>query len=140
MDIICDDNIYTWVANYEQQFGKPISLEDLQTLAQCISDDTPFGEKASIKLADWIMNFVRSGRLVISSDIYETVNHPSHYTQGEIECINAIRASMSYDAFCGYLKGNVIKYLWRYENKNSPVEDLEKAKWYTNKLLENLVK
>ncbi len=65
----------------------------------------------------------------------DVVNHPSHYTSGSIECIDAIQSSMSYEAFCGYLKGNVLKYLWRYKNKNNPVEDLEKAKWYLEKLI-----
>ena len=64
------------------------------------------------------------------------VDHPSHYTQGDIECIDAIKASMSEEAFEGYLKGNEIKYLWRYRYKNNPVEDLRKAKWYHDKLLE----
>ena len=45
------------------------------------------------------------------------VNHPPHYTNGDIECIDAMRASMSHIEFCGYLKGNVIKYLWRYRDK-----------------------
>ncbi len=66
----------------------------------------------------------------------DPVNHPSHYTSGEIECIDAIRASMSHEAFCGFLKGNVIKYLWRYQTKDKPIEDLQKADWYLTKLEE----
>lgn len=65
----------------------------------------------------------------------DMVNHPPHYTQGGIECIEAIRASMSAEAFKGYLKGNQIKYLWRYEHKGKH-QDLQKALWYLNKLLE----
>ena len=66
------------------------------------------------------------------------VNHPSHYTQGDIECIDAIKASMSKKEFLGYLKGNVQKYVWRYEQKDNPVQDLEKAQWYLKKLLEEV--
>lgn len=66
----------------------------------------------------------------------DPVNHPSHYTQGDIECIDAIEASMTFDAFCGYLKGNVQKYLWRYESKGKLIEDLEKAQWYISKLID----
>jgi hypothetical protein len=62
------------------------------------------------------------------------VNHPSHYTQGDIECIEAIEASMSKDAFKGYLKGNIMKYLWRYEQKGG-LESLQKAEWYLKELL-----
>jgi hypothetical protein len=64
----------------------------------------------------------------------DVVNHPSHYTQGDIECIEAIEASMSKDAFKGYLKGNIMKYLWRYEQKGG-LESLQKAEWYLKELL-----
>ena len=66
----------------------------------------------------------------------DPVNHPGHYTNGDIECIDAIKASMTSGAFCGYLKGNVEKYLWRYQLKKNPVEDLEKANWYLNRLID----
>lgn len=65
----------------------------------------------------------------------EKVDHPPHYTKGGIECIDGIKASMSLEAFEGYLKGNVIKYLWRYIYKNGS-EDLNKAQWYLTKLIE----
>lgn len=60
----------------------------------------------------------------------DNINHPSHYTQGGIECIDAIRASMSEEEYKGYLKGNVLKYLWRYKQKGKPYEDLMKADTY----------
>ena len=66
----------------------------------------------------------------------DQVNHPNHYTSGGIECIDAIRASMSPDEFRGLLKGNVIKYIWRYRLKGKPVQDLEKAAWYLQRLIE----
>lgn len=70
--------------------------------------------------------------------VTDNVNNPAHYTAGDIECIDAIKASMDHDSFCGYLKGNVVKYMWRYQLKNSPIEDLEKAKWYLNRLIDEL--
>ena len=70
----------------------------------------------------------------------DNVNHPSHYTQGGIECIDAIKASMTFHEFFGYLKGNVIKYLWRYRMKGRAKEDLQKAKWYLNRLEEEYSK
>lgn len=69
---------------------------------------------------------------------FDTVNKPAHYNQSGIECIVAIEASMSNEQFCGYLKGNIIKYMWRYEDKNK-IEDLKKAQWYLNKLIEKYV-
>lgn len=65
----------------------------------------------------------------------DNVNRPSHYTQGGIECIDAIKASLSEEAYKGYLKGNIEKYLWRYEHKSNPVEDLKKAQWYLERLI-----
>ena len=47
----------------------------------------------------------------------ERINTPSHYTNGRVECIDAIEASMSKEQFIGFLKGNVQKYLWRFDNK-----------------------
>jgi hypothetical protein len=61
------------------------------------------------------------------------VNHPPHY-QGSIECIEAIEASMSPEAFKGALKANVMKYVWRYETKGG-LESLQKAQWYLTRLI-----
>ena len=61
--------------------------------------------------------------------------NPSHYKQGEIECIQAIKSATTnkqgLEAFC---VGNVIKYLWRYESKGG-LQDIEKAKWYLDRLI-----
>lgn len=65
----------------------------------------------------------------------DMVNHPPHYTDGSVECIDAIRASMSDTAYAGFLKGQVLKYMWRYEKKVNPVEDLKKADWYLQRLI-----
>ena len=64
----------------------------------------------------------------------DVVNNPEHYNTGNIECIDAIEESMSSHAFKGYLKGNCMKYLWRYDYKGKQVEDLQKAGWYLQKL------
>lgn len=60
--------------------------------------------------------------------------NPSHYKQGSVECIDAIESAMNQEKFKGYLKGNILKYIWRHENKGG-VEDLKKAMWYLNKLI-----
>lgn len=67
----------------------------------------------------------------------DLVNNPSHYNQSGIECIQAIEASLTKEhPFSGMLKGNVIKYLWRYIYKGNPLQDLRKARWYLDKLIE----
>ena len=68
----------------------------------------------------------------------DAVNNPAHYASGEIECIDAIKASMTAEAFRGYLKGNVQKYMWRYEKKVNSAEDLKKAQWYQARLIKEL--
>lgn len=68
--------------------------------------------------------------------MHDPIN-PSHYTAGGLECIEAIEASMSEEAFRGFMKGNCIKYLWRYERKNG-AEDLRKAQWYLQRLTEEV--
>ena len=67
------------------------------------------------------------------------VENPDHYNTGAIEAIEAIRASMPSEQFFGYLKGNVMKYLWRYDYKEKPIEDLRKADWYLNRLIDVLI-
>lgn len=76
----------------------------------------------------------------LSQDIIEadTVNSPTHYTKGEIECIDAIKSAViGKNGFEAYCVGNITKYLWRYEEKGG-VESVKKAEWYLKKLLEEL--
>ena len=65
---------------------------------------------------------------------FDNVDRPMHYAAGSIECIDAIEAQLSTEEFRGYLKGNVIKYLWRETHKGG-VESLKKANWYLNKII-----
>ena len=66
---------------------------------------------------------------------FDPVEKPVHYAAGSVECIDAIEAQMTPEEFRGYLKGNVVKYLWR-ERKKGGKESLKKAKWYLNKLID----
>lgn len=65
----------------------------------------------------------------------DIVNHPNHYNSYSREVIDTMQGSMTPEEFKGYLKGNVMKYINRYQFKNG-VEDLKKAQWYLNKLTE----
>jgi hypothetical protein len=60
----------------------------------------------------------------------DMVNKPPHYTQGDIECIDAIRAALGHDNFVTFLRGQVIKYQWRLGHKGPALEDAQKANWY----------
>lgn len=66
----------------------------------------------------------------------DKVNHPNHYTFGNIEVINYIRDKMTPDEFQGYCMGNILKYVSRHKHKNG-VEDLKKAQVYLGWLIES---
>ncbi|MAA63848.1 MAG: hypothetical protein CL581_03585 [Alteromonadaceae bacterium] len=68
----------------------------------------------------------------------DQVNKPQHYTAGGVETIDAIEASMSPEGFADYLKGNILKYLWRYKHKGKPEQDLRKARWYLDRLIKRV--
>lgn len=63
------------------------------------------------------------------------VTHPSHYTQGGIECIQAMEAAFGKEAVATWSKLNAFKYIWRAVHKNG-MEDIDKAIWYLNKYKE----
>lgn len=68
----------------------------------------------------------------------DQVNHPPHYTQSSIECIDAIDAAITdKPGHEAYYVGTIIKYLWRYNSKGG-VESLEKGRWYLDRLIEKL--
>jgi hypothetical protein len=79
-----------------------------------------------------ILNSYRSKAVKVIKD---NVNHPSHYTQGAIECIDAIKEAtkglFGIEAVC---TANIIKYVWRWKFKNG-IEDLRKADWYLQRLI-----
>jgi len=66
----------------------------------------------------------------------DKVNHPAHYTQGEIECIDAIEAAtIGLEGMEAVCTSQIIKYSWRWKHKNV-VEDLKKARYYLDYLIE----
>lgn len=69
----------------------------------------------------------------------ETQVGGTHYTTKSIQPWEAMQAWMSEDEFCGFLRGNCLKYLVRYKDKGG-VEDLRKARHYLDKLIEMNVK
>lgn len=66
----------------------------------------------------------------------DNVNHPTHYNKGTMECLDVIKACLSDSEFKGFLKGNVLKYMYRKGDKGDALEDLNKACWYAKKLME----
>ncbi len=69
----------------------------------------------------------------------DMVDNQPHYNNGGIECIEAIEAMLSRDEYIGYLRGNALKYMWRFRYKSKPFEDLRKARWYEERLMKFLL-
>jgi|TARA_R100000773_G_scaffold9978_1_gene9293 hypothetical protein len=74
---------------------------------------------------------------IYNQDDGDEVNSPFHYRQGNIECIEAMKAMLG-DGFEYYLQGAILKYLWRYHYKGKPEQDLQKAHWYLELLQETV--
>ena len=64
----------------------------------------------------------------------DPVNHPSHYTKGCVECIDAMEAAFGIEIVQHFCVCNAFKYVFRHLNKNG-LEDINKAAWYLNKYL-----
>ena len=67
--------------------------------------------------------------------VKDNVNHPSHYNNGSIECIDAMLSAFGKEETLYFCKLNAFKYIWRAENKNG-MEDIKKAIWYLNKYID----
>ena len=67
---------------------------------------------------------------------YNDVTKPRHYASGDVECIDAIKAQMSLEEYQGYLRGCIVKYMWRWRHKGG-VESLLKAEWYLSRLVDS---
>lgn len=98
-----------------------------------------------MKFEDWekehpltAENVIKGGEM--GEALKDSVNHPEHYTGGKVECIDALESATTdlqgIEAVC---TANAIKYLWRWKHKNG-VEDLKKAIWYINRLIQKVGK
>jgi hypothetical protein len=93
-------------------------------------------EKFREEKTEMVQNIINTADRIGSK--IDMVNSPPHYNQTGIECIHAISAATN-TGFKYYLQGNILKYLWRFDYKDKPLEDLEKAKWYLDKLIEEVM-
>jgi Protein of unknwon function (DUF3310) len=96
------------------------------------------GEPATLELMQGVgFGILRSTSPApfLEEKMTDPVNHPPHYTQGKIESIDCIEAGLSHDEFTGFCVGNAMKYLHRWRRKGG-VEDLKKAAWYINRIIE----
>ena len=71
-------------------------------------------------------------------ELDKEVDSPAHYNTGTVECIEAISSTLSGEEFQGYCRGNALKYLWRCMYKGKTKQDLEKCRWYLDRLIGTL--
>ena len=76
-----------------------------------------------------------NGVPIDSNPVTNPVTYPSHYTQGKVQCIEAMESAFGKEAVAIWAKLNAFKYIWRAEHKNG-MEDIDKAIWYLNKFKE----
>lgn len=96
------------------------------------------GEKMNMSYAHAVIAHrepVANTVLVVTND---NINHPLRYTKGDIECIDAIKAAtVGKTGIEAVDVGHVIRYLWRYEEKDG-LESVKKAEWYIKHLINEL--
>ena len=66
----------------------------------------------------------------------EMVNHPSHYCQGDMECIEGLIGAFGKKEVATFCKINAMKYIWRLGHKDEEAQEIGKIKWYLDKYLE----
>ena len=68
----------------------------------------------------------------------DEIRKPRHYTQGPIECIDAIESMIGEESAIDYCRAQAVKYLWRLPHKGKPLEDAKKAQFYVDRIIEKL--
>ena len=96
-----------------------------------------------LKPADYVHDYAPIEKVTIKGNISkpaDMVNHPSHYTAGKIECIEALESMLAgyKDPVQAGLAMQVVKYIWRLPLKAKPLEDAKKAQYYLNRLIDKL--
>jgi hypothetical protein len=82
-------------------------------------------------------NFSQMEKREVESMSGDLIESPDHYTAGGIETIDFMQAKLTAEQFEGYLAGSLLKYTSRYRHKDG-VQDLKKARWFLNKLIDLL--
>lgn len=140
-------NRFEWFHNgfYDHKTGEwhTMKPDEAEYLANCGRSDDEIVEYVSLR-EEYARQFNQKFSKYEPINKYNStvcndpVNHPSHYTQGGIECIEAIEAACTgLTGDEGYYVGQVIKYIWRWKHKNG-LQDLEKAEWYLDRLIGNV--
>ena len=66
------------------------------------------------------------------------ISKPKHYTQGSVECLDAIDLMLEESSRIDFYRSQIIKYMWRLRDKGAPLKDAQKARFYLERLIEKL--
>ena len=129
---------------YEKEDDRPCGKDMLFSCVKCWNREMPEPEIVPGVAPENLQRAISTAREWAKEhpeQVNDPVNHPAHYTAGGIECIDAIAAALTCqkDPMQAWLTGQVLKYLWRWPLKNG-LEDLEKARWYLDRLIEKVIK
>lgn len=135
-----------WVAKVDHPICAGISIDEVVVVKSVDSFSKEIVYEAQSDLETWYSNTLtwhNHFKPYVEEDVQEgftlgdNVNNPSHYGQGKIEAIEYISDFLTKEEYQGYLRGNIAKYLHRFPYKNG-IEDLRKAKWYLERLIEEV--
>ena len=135
-DVACDTGCErTLHLNDDENLKKDMEEE----LKNCFFIPMRDVEHENLKSSEEVMAELRKKLKDMGSEVHkkEAVNHPDHYNFGKYETIDIIKDQLSEEEFTGFCLGNAIKYISRCHHKNHFKEDIKKAIWYLNQVVEN---
>ena len=122
------------MSEWTEKRGSPVAMPAHYGYERC--SPTDWTGIQDFQLEDYFKGLSK----VTMADDKDMVNSPAHYTQGDIECIDAIaQVVKDLDGMEAMCTGNAIKYLWRWKHKNG-IEDIKKAQWYLQRMIDNYSK
>ena len=68
----------------------------------------------------------------------DEIDKPKHYTQGKVECLDAIDSMLDESGRVDFYRSQIIKYMWRLRDKGAPLKDAQKARFYIDRLIQKL--
>ena len=100
-------------------------------------DYKPFKTDLFFRQLGYLESFMKNENSIDKSVVYDSVNSPYHYTSGKFECIEVMRDTFGDEMLKSFCLLNAFKYLYRHHKKNG-VEDLKKARFYLDYVIEKL--
>ena len=68
----------------------------------------------------------------------DEITKPKHYTQGKVECLDAIDSMLEESSRIDFYRTQIVKYMWRLRDKGSPLKDAKKAEFFLCRLIQKL--